>query len=179
MDGTTFLLPKVRSRSFTLKSLSVRSLTFIGGTGLEHMVTMSRSKNIRGPYEPNPANPVLTNANTTEYCKFPALASLSILFSHATVQTVGHADLFQDGFGNWLDQLTLDGCEISILTNSRWGVALSTRSGPSYLNYPMGRETIMVPVAWDQGEFPTWSPAKGQMSGWAFPPENKDIQGSG
>ncbi|KZL87803.1 glycoside hydrolase family 43 protein [Colletotrichum incanum] len=55
-----------------------------GGTGLGHMVTIARSKNIDGPYESNPANPILTNANTTEY-----------------FQTVGHADLFQDASGNW------------------------------------------------------------------------------
>lgn len=39
-----------------------------GGTGLGHMVTMARSNNIDGPYESNPANPILTNANTTDYC---------------------------------------------------------------------------------------------------------------
>jgi beta-xylosidase len=55
-----------------------------GGTGLDHMVTMARSKSIHGPYEANPHNPVLTNANTTNY-----------------FQTVGHADIFQDSNGNW------------------------------------------------------------------------------
>lgn len=48
------------------------------------MATIARSKDIGGPYEANPANPVLTNANTTNY-----------------FQTVGHADLFQDASGNW------------------------------------------------------------------------------
>ncbi|KAI6091701.1 glycoside hydrolase family 43 protein [Hypoxylon rubiginosum] len=115
-----------------------------GGTGLDHMVTMARSKTIRGPYEVNPANPVLTNANTTNY-----------------FQTVGHADLFQDGAGNW------------------WGVALSTRSGPEYLNYPMGRETIMVPVTWNENEFPVWSSLSGEMSGWEFPQENLELDGTG
>jgi beta-xylosidase len=33
------------------------------------MVTMARSKKISGPYESNPKNPVLTNANTTSLCK--------------------------------------------------------------------------------------------------------------
>jgi beta-xylosidase len=33
------------------------------------MVTMGRSKKISGPYESNPKNPVLTNANTTSLCK--------------------------------------------------------------------------------------------------------------
>lgn len=55
-----------------------------GGTGSNHMVTMARSKNIMGPYESNPKNPVLTNANTTAY-----------------FQDVGHADLFQDVRGKW------------------------------------------------------------------------------
>ncbi|OTB00902.1 glycoside hydrolase family 43 protein [Hypoxylon sp. CI-4A] len=113
-----------------------------GGTGLEHMVTMARSKTIHGPYEANPDNPVLTNANTTSY-----------------FQTVGHADLFSDAAGNW------------------WGVALSTRSGPDYLYYPMGRETVMVPVKWTDGEFPAWSHVSGEMSGWEFPQQNLEIGG--
>lgn len=44
-------------------------LDLLGGTGLGHMVTMARSKYINGPYEANPSNPVLTNANTTNYCE--------------------------------------------------------------------------------------------------------------
>lgn len=39
------------------------------GTGLLHMETIARSKNLHGPYDPNSSNPILTNANTTEYCK--------------------------------------------------------------------------------------------------------------
>ncbi|OTA91884.1 glycoside hydrolase family 43 protein [Hypoxylon sp. CO27-5] len=115
-----------------------------GGTGLEHMVTMARSRTIQGPYHPNDANPVLTNANTTNY-----------------FQTVGHADIFHDFMGNW------------------WGVALSTRSGPEYLYYPMGRETVMVPIAWANGEFPVWSPLNGEMNGWACPPRDVEVNGPG
>lgn len=55
-----------------------------GGTGVSHMVTVARSRNLTGPYTPDPANPELTNANTSAY-----------------FQTVGHADLFQDLSGNW------------------------------------------------------------------------------
>ncbi|KUI69714.1 Non-reducing end alpha-L-arabinofuranosidase [Cytospora mali] len=115
-----------------------------GGTGLNHMATMARSRNLEGPYESNPANPVLTAANTTNY-----------------FQTVGHADLFQDPSGNW------------------WGSALSTRSGPEFVYYPMGRETVLTSVRWDEGEFPVWKNVSGQESGWAMPPTNKDIEGSG
>lgn len=53
-----------------------------GGTFTGHMVTVARSRSIRGPYESFPGNPILSNANTTEY-----------------FQAVGHADLFQDGLG--------------------------------------------------------------------------------
>ncbi|ROW08257.1 hypothetical protein VMCG_03282 [Cytospora schulzeri] len=115
-----------------------------GGTGLKHMATMARSKNLEGPYESDPANPVLTNANTTSY-----------------FQTVGHADLFQDPSGNW------------------WGVALSTRSGPDFVYYPMGRETVLTSVTWDEGEFPVLMNVSGQENGWAMPPANKDIGGPG
>lgn len=55
-----------------------------GGTGLNHMVTYARSRDMWGTYEPDPVNPVLTNANTTQY-----------------FQTVGHADIFQDTKGDW------------------------------------------------------------------------------
>lgn len=76
-------------------------------------------------------------------------------------QTVGHADLFQDPSGNW------------------WSVALSTRSGPGYLYYPMGRETVLTSVTWDEGKFPVWTPISGEMSGWPMPAVDKDIGGSG
>ncbi|KAI5115209.1 hypothetical protein M0805_002778 [Coniferiporia weirii] len=77
----------------------------MGGTGVGHMVTMARAKNITGPYIPY--------ANTTDY-----------------LQTVGHADLFQDTAGNW------------------WAVALAARNAT--VNYPMGRETVLVPVVWEE-----------------------------
>ena len=55
-----------------------------GGTELGHSVVIARSKNISGPWDAYENNPVLSNANTTEY-----------------FQTVGHADLFQDANDKW------------------------------------------------------------------------------
>ncbi|KDQ50865.1 glycoside hydrolase family 43 protein [Jaapia argillacea MUCL 33604] len=93
-----------------------------GGTGLNHMVTMARSNgSIHGPYVPYENNPVLTNANTTEY-----------------LQTVGHSDIFDDTEGNF------------------WAVALATRNAT--VNYPMGRETVLVPVVWETGQYPLFNP---------------------
>lgn len=56
---------------------------------------------------------------------------------------------------------------------------MSTRSGPEYLNYPMGRETIMTAVSWPEGEFPHFTPVKGEMSGWEMPDAQLDIKGDG
>ncbi|KAF2706328.1 glycoside hydrolase family 43 protein [Pleomassaria siparia CBS 279.74] len=117
-----------------------------GGTGLDHMETIARSENLYGPYEANPANPILTNANTTGY-----------------FQTVGHADLFQDACGNW------------------WGVALSTRSGPEYTTYPMGRETVLTNVTWEDGGSSSWpifnEPIEGVMHAWELPPTSGHLPG--
>ncbi|KAI0144235.1 glycoside hydrolase family 43 protein [Hypoxylon sp. NC0597] len=76
-------------------------------------------------------------------------------------QTVGHGDLFQDAAGNW------------------WGMCLATRSGPEWEIYPMGRETVLFPVTWDEGEWPVLQPVRGKMSGWKLPPPNRDVPGDG
>ncbi|KAI0881651.1 glycoside hydrolase family 43 protein [Annulohypoxylon maeteangense] len=76
-------------------------------------------------------------------------------------QTVGHGDLFQDAQGNW------------------WGMCLATRSGPEFSIYPMGREAVLFPVTWDSGLWPILQPVRGNMSGWALPPPNRDVPGDG
>ncbi|KAM7189139.1 Glycosyl hydrolase, five-bladed beta-propellor domain containing protein [Rhypophila sp. PSN 637] len=93
------------------------------------------------------------------YAKNPILTNRR---TNEYFQTVGHGDLFQDTNGNW------------------WGMALATRSGPEYRNYPMGREAVLFPVTWNKGEWPILQPVKGQMSGWPLPPPNRDgVPGDG
>ncbi|KAK4623772.1 Non-reducing end alpha-L-arabinofuranosidase BoGH43B [Fulvia fulva] len=115
-----------------------------GGTELGHSVTIARSMNVSGPWESYEKNPVLSNANTTEY-----------------FQTVGHADLFQDKNGKW------------------WAAALSTRSGPEWKIYPMGRESALTAVTWDEGEWPVFSNVSGIENVWPLPPSNLSIPGPG
>ncbi|SPN99198.1 related to xylosidase/arabinosidase [Cephalotrichum gorgonifer] len=55
-----------------------------GGTHVTHSVTVARSRNIWGPFEPAPNNPVLTAHGTDDY------------FQHT-----GHCHLFQDMVGQW------------------------------------------------------------------------------
>lgn len=88
-----------------------------GGTGVGHMITMFRSKDLWGPYhEMAPNNPIFTNRDRAE----------------ATLQNIGHADLFQDQFANW------------------WLVCLGTRpTKVDFIQYTnIGRETLLYPVDW-------------------------------
>ncbi|MDF2993833.1 MAG: glycoside hydrolase family 43 protein [Microbacterium sp.] len=55
-----------------------------GGTAAGHMVTVARSRTIGGPYESNPANPILTHRSTTD-----------------PVQSTGHADILELADGTW------------------------------------------------------------------------------
>lgn len=124
-----------------------------GGTREKHMVTMARSRSLRGPYEAAPGNPLLTAANDTS----------------SYFQAVGHADLFQDANGNW------------------WATALAVRAGGSYGkapgpyhgNLPMGRETVLTPATWEQGQFPVLDPIRGDMTGWPLPSDSIVEQGEG
>ena len=98
-----------------------------GGTGYFHGQLLFKSKNIFGPYIANPNNPVLTQFGLADDRKNPVTAT-------------GHADMFEDGKGNW------------------WAVFLGTRvydldkkdqQDPG--NFHTGRETFMLPVTWKDG----------------------------
>ncbi len=60
-------------------------LTAEGGTGPDHAVTMARSRNIDGPYEVDPQNPVLTSSGD------PTLE----------LQKAGHASIVETQNGDW------------------------------------------------------------------------------
>lgn len=58
-----------------------------GGTEYMHSATIGRSKNLHGPYESCPLNPILTHANRRGQAN--------------PIQGVGHADLVQAQDGSW------------------------------------------------------------------------------
>ncbi|KAL2811962.1 glycosyl hydrolase [Aspergillus granulosus] len=91
-----------------------------GGTHRRHKITIARSRDVWGPYESCPANPVLTAEG-----------------SSGVIQCAGHGDLFQDTLGQW------------------WCVLLARREYGG--SYPLGRETFMVSVQWEEGEWPVFS----------------------
>ena len=57
------------------------------GTEYGHKVTIARSRNIEGPYDSNPANPILTHINKNAQSN--------------PIQGTGHADLVQAPDGSW------------------------------------------------------------------------------
>ena len=60
-------------------------LTAEGGTGYEHAVTMARSRNIEGPYEVDPCNPILSSYHTP----------------NNPLQKAGHASIVEGHNNKW------------------------------------------------------------------------------
>ncbi len=58
-----------------------------GGTEYGHKVTIARSRDIYGPYESNPANPILTH--------------IGMNAQDSPIQGIGHADFIQAADGSW------------------------------------------------------------------------------
>jgi xylan 1,4-beta-xylosidase len=92
-----------------------------GGTEYGHRVTIARASSPWGPFEPCPRNPILTHRDS----------ELS-----QPIQGVGHADLVEDGKGNW------------------WMVCLGFRPQGGYYWHHLGRETFLAPVHWDEQGWP-------------------------
>ena len=81
-----------------------------GGTNLNHCETIFRSKDIWGPYQPNPRNPLITHRNLTR--KYP-------------INCTGHADLIQLSNGEWWAVLLasrLDGGTYRVLGRETFAV---------------------------------------------------------
>ncbi|KAM0323262.1 hypothetical protein ACHAQA_008853 [Verticillium albo-atrum] len=78
------------------------------------------------------------------------------------LQCVGHDDVFKDADGNW------------------WGISLGTRSGPEWEVYPMGREALLFPVTWNEGEWPVFANITGRMEGWPITfRDRSEVPGTG
>jgi xylan 1,4-beta-xylosidase len=60
-------------------------MTAEGGTGIEHVVSLARSKTLEGPYEVHPTNPILTSWKK----------------EHLALQKAGHGDLVETQNGEW------------------------------------------------------------------------------
>ncbi|MCT4543213.1 MAG: glycoside hydrolase family 43 protein [Vallitalea sp.] len=113
-----------------------------GGTGHWHTVTMARSKNIFGPYESNPRNPLLTHKNLD--IRYP-------------IQNVGHADIIETQNGEWY--MVCLGSRPKGKYDDLRKVPYSC--GGYYAN--LGRETFLVPMVWEDDFGPIVSPETGKV----------------
>jgi beta-xylosidase len=111
-------------------------LTAEGGTRERHRSNFARSRNLYGPYEGDPNNPVLSG-----------------YLSHSYFQAVGHSDIFRDSIGQYW----------AIALAVRAGY--SYNFDPYNSIFPMGREAVLTPVKWPRGEFPTYQNVSGIMRG--------------
>jgi beta-xylosidase len=101
-----------------------------GGTHEGHSVAMARSRDIQGPYEASPLNPVLTAAGTDDY-----------------VQCTGHCEAFEDKSGEWwcVCLAIRKGAELlyglgreTFLVKGRW-------TAEGWLEFERARTTLSVP----------------------------------
>ncbi|MRX71257.1 family 43 glycosylhydrolase [Bacillus lacus] len=99
-------------------------LTAEGGTRFDHQATIARSKNINGPYEVHPENPLITS--------FP--------YPRNPLQKAGHASIVQTHTDEWF-LVHLTGRPLS-----REGQALLDPRGYC----PLGRETAIQRLEWKE-----------------------------
>lgn len=106
-------------------------MTAEGGTGYGHSVVMQRSKNIQGPYESDPENPIITSTPYYYYRKNDPDASRFDLFNpDAEIQKAGHGSLVDTPNGEW------------------YVAHLSARPLPNSIRSVLGRETSIQKVKW-------------------------------
>jgi len=128
-----------------------------GGTEYGHMETIARSRHPSGPYESNPANPIMSNRST-----------------NLPIQATGHADLVQAPDGSWwavflgirpvgypkrhhLGRET----NLAPITWSEDGWPIIGTGGRIGLSYEIGSWPIERPPAWlehDDFDQPTLAP---------------------
>jgi len=108
-------------------------LTAEGGTFYEHAVTLARSRNIDGPYETLPGNPLLT------------------AWQQPTdgLQRSGHASLVETQNGDWY-MVHLCGRPLE------WSGPHADRQNGVYegLHCPLGRETGLQRIVWRDDDWP-------------------------
>ncbi|MFI0897527.1 glycoside hydrolase family 43 protein [Streptomyces sp. NPDC020983] len=113
-----------------------------GGTAHEHAVTVARSREIAGPYENHPGNPVLTHRHLGR--SYP-------------VSGAGHADLVQTPAGDWYALVLASriyGGPHSNLGRETFLARVEWEDGWPVLNPGEGRLTEHVDVALDAHPWP-------------------------
>jgi xylan 1,4-beta-xylosidase len=102
-----------------------------GGTGFGHGVTLARSRDIAGPYEPGPVNPFLTSNPLPHFGRNDRDHLRAELFNpRAELQKAGHGSLVDTPSGHW------------------YVTHLCSRPLDSGHSSVLGRETAIQQVEW-------------------------------
>jgi len=129
-------------------------MTAEGGTSYNHAVTLTRSRNIDGPYELHPQTPLLTSVKDIEGIKKvlaqgePAPRSLDP-FVYPGLQKAGHGSM-------------------APLTENEWVLAhLCARPMTDTYRCPLGRETALQSLIWKDDDWP-WPNRPGPSTAVVF-----------
>lgn len=129
-----------------------------GGTGYYHSVTIARSRAITGPYEGNPANPILTHRHLGR--SYP-------------ITNTGHADLVETGNGEWwmvvlasrpyggyYRNLGRETFLVPVIWEDGWPIVSPGRGRiePSYQIPDLPEFSVAIPPARDDFDTPRLSP---------------------
>lgn len=103
-----------------------------GGTGYAHGVEIGRSKNIFGPYEPNPTGePIITSSPHHLFSLGdPDSGHFEMYNPHSVMQKAGHGSLVETSNGEW------------------YIAHLMSRPLPGKKLNPLGRETSLQKMKW-------------------------------
>lgn len=149
-------------------------LTAEGGTAERHSQTIYRSRQVDGPYEPGPVNPILTQRD------LPADRP-------DRVEATGHADIVQLDDGSWwgvflatrpfADQSTLMGRETYLLP-VRWVDGWPRFLDPGQALPPVNRKPALPPspgTQWDAWHDDFTTPLSGEWIGIRTPGARQQI----
>lgn len=102
-----------------------------GGTGYNHCVTVGRSKDIWGPYEPDPENPIVTSSpNDSNERRDPDHLKPQYFNPDSALQKSGHASY------------------VDLPTGETYLVHLCARPFVPELRCTLGRETAIQRMKW-------------------------------
>lgn len=104
-----------------------------GGTGWFHAVTLARSKALTGPYELSPEHPVLTSWEGSREPEETEKALAEKDLGKSYLKKAGHGSLVESKDGRW------------------FLAHLCGRNLPGMLYCPLGRETAIQEVVWEDG----------------------------
>lgn len=105
-------------------------ITAEGGTAMRHAVSVCRSRDLRGPYEIHPENPVITSFGNPD----------------AVLHSVGHACFVDTPCGSWF------AAHLCHRPVQRPSLPVMEREGNK--SAPLGRETCIQKLRWDGDAWP-------------------------